>query len=962
MRASAMMAQLETAKCVDTLHDAWHRGGVPRAAAPRGDSLNLGFDRMLLTGRRFVAAAGAAALLVFLAAPAFPQGSRPASPSTAPQTGGVGRIAGKVTDKSGDPIAFANVIILGTRSGTATDDKGDFVLVGVPVGTVQIQVQPLGYDKQVQSVQVNAGVTTTVRFSFAETKVVKQIEEIEVRAEKRIDTKSSTTKQSITAEKLREIPVDNLREAIGVKAGVVTQGDELHFRGGRGGEVKFQIDGVEVSDPLGGRGADIANLAVAGTDILSGGFDAEYGNALSGVVSISTKEGTDRFGGEVRWDTDRYGDPSKTFDNYDRFTFGFGGPTPIKNLTYFATYEGSFTDTYLKSTLTKSRHTLLDFLQFGFRQNNAINTNFKLAYRANPRHKFTFETINNHSIVTPYNHMWSRQGYVRVTYDTLPGSPVRVTPRYGTWSGTQDDSTYIPQNMPDHVQTIDDKYQQFTGVWTNQLSDKSVWITRLASRHFRTLSTVHGKEPWQYDIRSPEYWYGNTGPGSEQNLYFATHGDFPRYLRRNTQTFTVKSDFSTRKIKQHTFKTGVEVNYNRVENLSLTLPNSENNGLPGAQRSAFLNYNPEGAAYFQDRWEFEGLVLNAGLRYDLFTPGDQVPTGDLPSQKRYKQQVSPRLGIAYPISDRDVLSFHYGWTYQTPSRAYVFENRGIGSAVAIQGNPDLEPETNISYQAGVQHLFSRDLSGQFSVFFKDIYGLITTRQKPNDPDQTSYYFNADYASARGFEASLIKSFSHKFSAEVNYTYQLATGVASDPNDALQFFNGGRLYLPISEQPLDWDQRTTLSLQGVVRDPGRWGFRLLWVYGSGFPFTPGFLNDRRPDPKLENSRRLPNNSNLTIAGDKFYRVWGQAVTVFFDARNVLDVKNINDLEQNSFPNPFVDATAGVSDYRIYYTQTGRAGGAYLFDTNGDGQIDWVPVHDPRVFYEGRNVRMGISVTF
>ena len=59
-------------------------------------------------------------------------------------------------------------------------------------------------------------------------------------------------------------------------------------------------------------------------------MDAEYGNALSGVVAVSTKEGTEKFGGEVRWDTDRYGDPTKTFDNYDRFTFGFGGPTPVQ--------------------------------------------------------------------------------------------------------------------------------------------------------------------------------------------------------------------------------------------------------------------------------------------------------------------------------------------------------------------------------------------------------------------------------------------------------------------------------------------------------------------------------------------------------------------------------------------------------------------------------------------------------
>jgi outer membrane receptor protein involved in Fe transport len=916
---------------------------------------------MLISGRRLAAAAGAAALVLVMAVPAFPQGATTGARASASGGGGVGRIAGKVVDKAGGPIAFANVIILGTRSGTATDEKGDFVLVGVPVGTIQLQVQPLGYDRQIQTVQVNAGVTTTVNFSFGESKVVKELEEIEVRAEKRIDVKSSTTKQNISAAALRETPVDNLQQAVGLKAGVVTQGGDLHFRGGRAGEVKFQFDGVEVSDPLGGRGANIANLAVAGTEILSGGFDAEYGNALSGVVSVSTKEGTDRFGGEVRWDTDRYGDPTKTFDNYDRFTFGFGGPTPIKNLTYFATYEGSFTDTYLKSSMTKSRHTLLDFLQFGFRQSNSINTNFKLAYRASPKQKFTLETINNHSIATPYNHIWSRQGYVKVTYDTLPGNPPRVNPRYGTWSGTKDDSTFIPENMPDHVPTVDDRYQQFTGVWTDQLSDKSVWTTRLASSHFKTLSSVQGKEPWQYEIRSPDYWSGNTGPGSEQNPYFATHGDVPRYLRRNTTTLTLKSDFSTRKIKQHALKTGIELKYNRVENLSLTLPNSENNGLPGATRSQFLNFNPEGAAYFQDRWEYEGLVLNAGLRYDMFTPGDQVPTSDLPSGKRYKQQVSPRLGIAYPISDKDVLSFHYGWTYQTPARNFVFENRGTGSAVNIQGNPDLEPETNIAYQAGVQHLFSRDLSGQFGVFFKDIYGLITTRQKPNDPDQTRYYYNGDYASARGFEASLIKSFSHKFSAEVNYTYSLATGVASDPAQALQFYNGGRLYLPISEQPLAWDQRTTLSVQGALRDPGKWGFRLLWTYGSGFPFTPAFRNERRADPTLENSRRQPSNSNLTIDGDKFYRVWGQSVTIFVDARNVLDVRNINSLQQDTGLNPFLN-TANGNDYLIYYSETGRAGGAYLKDVNGDGIPDWVPVNDPRVFQEGRNVRMGISVTF
>jgi len=867
-----------------------------------------------------------------------------------------------VLERGRDPIPYANISILGgLRMGALTDDNGNFVISGVPVGTHQIQAAPLGFDKQVQTVQVNAGQTATVTFTVSEARSVKTLEEIEVRAEKRIDTKSSTTKQSISAEKLRELPVDNLREAIGTKAGVVAQGGELHFRGGRGGEVKFQFDGVEVSDPLTGRGANIATLAVAGTDIISGGFDAEFGNALSGVVNVSTKEGSDRFGGEVRWDTDRYGDPTKTFNNFDRFTFGFGGPTPIKNLTYFTTYEGTFSDTHLRSSLTKPSHTLFDFLQFGNRQFNQVNTNLKLAYRLNSKNKVTFETINNRSINTAYNHMWSRRGFVKVTYDTnlATGS---VTPRYGTWSFQKEDSSFVPQNMPDHTPTTDDRYQSFVSVWTNQLSDKSVLTTRLSRISFNQRTGVGRKQPWEYEIQSPFFWSGNTVSGSENNLYYATHGDFPIFNQNSGSTSALKTDFSTRRWKNHTLKTGIEAKYNRVANLALTGPNLEANGLPGQARSDFVNYNPEGAAYVQDRWEYEGLVLNAGVRYDLFSPGLQISDLDLDSGKRYKQQISPRLGIAYPISDKDVLSFHYGWTYQTPSRNVVFQNRGINTSVNTRGNPDLEPETNISYQAGMQHLFSRDVSGQFTVFFKDIYGLIRVRQERDEfGNLVNVWTNGDYASARGFEATLSKSFSHKFSAEIDYSYQIATGVASDPNSALQFFNGGALYLPIAEQALDWDQRSTLSLNAVIRDPGKWGFRILWSYGSGFPFTPTFRNDRRPDPVLTNSRYLPSSSRLTIDGDKFYKVWGQSVTVFFDARNVLNSNTIANLVQNSFPNNNVDRT-GSSDYLIYYTETGRAGGAYLQDINGDNIDDWVPVRDPRVFEEGRNVRVGVRLTF
>jgi hypothetical protein len=233
----------------------------------------------------------------------------PAKPAGA----ATGRITGRVLEGGRAPSAAANVIVLGTKQGSQTDENGNFTIPGVPVGTQQIQVQQIGFDKQVKPVQVNAGSTTTIEFTLGSSKVVKEIDVIEVRAEKRIDTKSSTSKQSISSEKLKELPVDNLSMAVATKAGVVASSDGLHFRGGRAGEVKFQFDGLEVSDPLFGGQANIANLAGAG-EVLSRAEWTPSTATLSGVIAVSTREGPTssaaRFGG-----IPSCGDPTKTFDS-----------------------------------------------------------------------------------------------------------------------------------------------------------------------------------------------------------------------------------------------------------------------------------------------------------------------------------------------------------------------------------------------------------------------------------------------------------------------------------------------------------------------------------------------------------------------------------------------------------------------------------------------------------------------
>ena len=868
---------------------------------------------------------------------------------------GTGTIAGTVTEKDGKTeIADPVVTLLKPARGTYGDEKGHFLLRDVPAGTYTLRVLQVGFEAVNQDVVVRAGETTQVNVRLALTKM-KMMETIEVRA-RMIDTRSSRFEHPVDVHD--PIPVDDIQQRAALKSGVVVQAGAMHIRGGRQDETKMTIGNIDVTNPMGGALPQIANPMVASANLITGGVDAKHGNALSGILEVETREGGPRFAGEAQWHTDRYGETVKTFDNYDRLTAGFGGPTPVRALTYFATFDGTWQDTYLKSGMTESRHNFFDFIRLGNRQDNAMNSGIKLAY-TRPRWKWTIEGLDNRSVTTPYNHMWSRNGFVSVTTDSTTHDPM-----YGRWSFFPEDSTYQPYNAADHVPTTTSAFRQVTMFWRQNPDSLSSYTVRLARNEFLDHTSVGGKEPWEYDTRSPYYWSGN----ESDNSYFATHGDYPLWSDRHTTVYTARVDYVTSRWKHHLIESGVELRHNSLRNVSLVFPNQEAQGLPGLQRTDYGNSNPEASAYVQDRWEYEGMVLNAGVHWDGFTPGNQIPAQDLFDPQtgrpvaRFKQQFSPRLGIAYPISDRDVLSLHYGWLYQIPNRDYLFENRGSQATVPVRGNPNLQPQTNIEYQAAVQHLFSPDVAGQVAVFFRDIYGLIDTRQV-RDPQTNllvSTYVNEDYASAHGVEASLTKRLSHRFSADLNYTYSIATGVASNPNQGLQFANGTLLYLPISEQTLAWDQRHTLSASLVMRDADKWGASLLWTYGSGLPYTPTFRDDRKPDPKLENSRRLPSQSTLSVMVDKFFRIWDQRVRFFADARNLLGTKNINQLSFGGFPDPYINQVG--DEYLIYYTETGRAGGAYLKDTNGDGKEDWVPLHDPRVWQEGRSIRVGVGMSF
>ncbi|MCK5407295.1 MAG: TonB-dependent receptor, partial [Candidatus Krumholzibacteria bacterium] len=330
---------------------------------------------------------------------------------------GTGTISGTVYNvKTNQPLAYANVIVMGTNLGAMSLADGKFSVKGVPAGTYAIKAMMMGYKAQERSgVVVNAGKDTKLDFKLDQT-IVMKTQEIVVTAEKKmVEVTASDARGTVTSEQLEEMPVDDVLEAVALKAGIVKQGDEMHVRGGRGSEVQIQIDGVAVDDPLGGGTVGVGLLGTAGSEIVSGGMDAEYGDAQSAVINITTKEGGRRFAGEFRYFTDDFGRQDKTYTNFDRLSLGFGGPTWWKSFRYYVSGEATFSDTENTTIEPRPEHKITNWLKFRERQTENYNFQSKLTYNRQ-RVKVSGEVIMSSSRRDRYYNNWNIEGYVEKIY------------------------------------------------------------------------------------------------------------------------------------------------------------------------------------------------------------------------------------------------------------------------------------------------------------------------------------------------------------------------------------------------------------------------------------------------------------------------------------------------------------------------------------------------------------------
>ncbi|TAL71993.1 MAG: TonB-dependent receptor, partial [Bacteroidetes bacterium] len=252
-----------------------------------------------------------------------------------------GKIAGKIIDKeTKQPIPFAAVKVEGTSLGANADDKGSFIILNIPSGVYNVSASLVGYQKQtINDIRVNVDFTTRIEFKLSIGKV--DLPAIIVQGDRNPLIRQDLTNPTvaINSETIKELPVDQISDVIRLQAGVVTDNDgALHVRGGRSNEIAYTLNGISLNDPYGNsRSIGLAVNAVQEVSVSTGTFNAQYGNALSGVVNYVTKEGSEKYSFSIRgYIGDYFSKRSNLFPSIDKFQpfnrsrgeLTFGGPIP----------------------------------------------------------------------------------------------------------------------------------------------------------------------------------------------------------------------------------------------------------------------------------------------------------------------------------------------------------------------------------------------------------------------------------------------------------------------------------------------------------------------------------------------------------------------------------------------------------------------------------------------------------
>jgi outer membrane receptor protein involved in Fe transport len=942
---------------------------------------------------------------------------------------GPGKIKGKVVDKeSKEGLVGANVSLVGTSYGATTDVNGDFQILNIPAGDYTLKATYVGYAAfTVTGFRVNSDFTTEQNFTMSSEAVT--LQQVEVVAQRPLIRKDFTNTTTVrTADDIANLPIRGVSEVVGLQASVVkNEGSNLlYVRGGRPEEVSYLMDGVPVNNPLSGRGSpafsNVNQNTIEELQVQTGGFNAEYGAALSGIINLNTKSATSKYTATAEFVTDALGNPTTGEDGVWGYYLGnlsIGGP--IIPTSDFATL-------YLSG-----EHQIL------------ADNDPRAVGGMKPNSKSTNWAFSGKLALKPTKEMDLKVG--------------------GNYFGTKGNNWNNLDRFlnSEHHQKFDNKTLSGFARFTHNIG-ANLFYSLQGSYFNEKLKTGDGV--WFDDLLS----YGDPAknpalpsvaqnPGARYSFLSEPGTVSDRFTKSQSEIFTYNADV-TIQAGDHLLKAGGEYRTHKIRRftvnpmgLSLNLLGSGADGDWERYRNQnveYYGYNYTGeteydgeddffrndtndkkeapkkplylAFYLQDKFELSDLVLNFGVRVDHFDAKELVPKDPLnPFGPRLNPdgttnptggtfdasdweastattQVSPRLGFSFPITDRAVFHAQYGTFLQMPPLQYVlisktWADRYMGDAPFSTRipNPNLRPERTVAYELGFRQLLTDNVAFSITGFYKEVKDLIQARNfgsgtTPAFPNSYESYENVDFGTVKGFDVIFEMRRTSNIAMQVNYTLSFANGTGSEPQRQSRI-TWIQTASPKLVAPLDYDRRHAGSVnvdyrlgEGMGPKLGdmylleRTGLNLLFTFNSGIPYTRsevtnpffGGVAEIKPTGAI-NGATTPWNFRFDLNLNRSFKVGPVDLVAFLSVINLLDADNVVSV--------YVARRGGAA----LENETGIYRGTGLPDNSGwlatrDGQV-WAQTNGPeavRLFKEReanpenfgvpRQVRVGLRLEY
>lgn len=965
------------------------------------------------------------------------------------QRAGTGNISGVITEAGiNEPLPTVSVRIIGSNSGAATDLDGRYTIRNIRPGEYTIEISFLGFKRvQITGVRVVAGETTEVNHALEE-EVYESDQEVVVIGEAPIfDVEKSNTSVTISKQDLEAAPIQRVEDAVSLQSGVVKDPTGLYIKGGRAYETGFVVDGVSAQDPLAGTGfgLDLGSNSFSNVEVITGGVGAEYGDVTSGVVAVQTQNGGDRYEGTFTHKRDNVG--SNEMSNQanffeDIYELNLGGPSILTEkllpaigidlpgkMTFFLTGQVGLTDGYTKISANQIRSSIVGSEFWSPRQGNRWNGMLKLNYNIRPGLR----------IQAAYNRSLTINQNTRMLQITGADTQIRPGFQFAFSNGFLDNAnTYTHDSNLSYIK------------WTQTISESSFYDVQFSRLFTRLRADANGRD-WRPDnvdsefdpesiIISPaeefqgtdDFTYVLAGPG-----YFNNGGIARLWHDHFAEELTLKSTYTKffgERVNQIVI--GFEAKFNDYQWIDITRPwigapiQIDENTVSetfrvGETFDAWRVKPKRGAIFITDKVRYNGLIANIGARIEYWAPGryvdDAVSDALDPSivstipdfiaeayqddtiklfGLRYKFRFLPKVNVSFPVKDNQVLFFNYGHSARVPHPTFIYA--GLDPFFQDQsdlpdlGNPNLNPEIDISYEIGLRNQITSNDAFNISAFWRDKYDFVTSQlirvQDVDGRDVTkAFRINGDYARARGVEMSYIKRYRDLLRGQLSFTYSRAEGLSSTNDDNLNSINARQNIGANVETPLAWDRpfdikgNVTFTYDraeplfdlGILND---FQMFLSAVWRSGTRYTPtelvGFqrnpvtgIEDWRPiyetvdDPAKRFSKVGPAWFTMDFNFRKWFEINGARISTFVEITNLLNNRSsviVNPVTGEGYKQYPLDPASLIAlrDDRGFDVPGNVRDPRYIDPTDNN-----LPAYDnPANYIEQRHIMVGVSVRF